>query len=309
MVSWRKREVYKFRLLRGLGREESEKEERICTFLNKKSKKRGIEKIKFVTLHSKQSKNIFNTTNNMKKLTKTIALVTIALLLGSNLFAQQGDWAGKVKYTLAWKGNVPQGVPQSFEAKVYKNLEGTDFTTYMMMGGLMQTINNSSNLTTTYMLDFSMFPDEGATEGMSGKWYFKDKMDIEKVKENTKYEYTGNKKEIAGVECEEVKVTFSSEGESRSETIWVTKTLGPKVCMTYYPGLDAFPMEFPIDITKEISVTFTVAELQKGKVSQAELLLESGYEEITKEDFQDWMKRLGTASEEGGAQGAGDDDM
>lgn len=57
--------------------------------------------------------------------------------------------------------------------------------------------------------------------------------------------------------------------------------------MTYYPGLEAFPMEFPIDITPEISITFTVVELQKGKVSQAELLLESGYEEITKEDFQD----------------------
>ncbi len=247
----------------------------------------------------------------MKKFIKTIALFTIALLLGSNLFAQQGDWAGKVKYTLTWKGNVPQGVPQSFETKIYKNLEGTPFTAYMMLGGLMQMINNSNTLTTTYMIDFSMFPDEGQTEGMSGKWYFKDKMDLNEETEGIKYEYTGNKKEIAGIECEEVKVTFkgATEDATKSENIWVTKTLGPKVCMTYYPGLEAFPMEFPIDITPEISITFTVVELQKGKVSQAELLLESGYEEITKEDFQDWMKRLGTGGEEDGSQSADDDDM
>ncbi|MBR1626423.1 MAG: hypothetical protein IJ681_04680 [Bacteroidales bacterium] len=246
----------------------------------------------------------------MKNIAKTIVLCTFALIIGANAMAQQGEWAGKIKYKLTWKGNVQQGVPESWEAKVFKNLESTDFMTYASLGGLMKTINNADNSMVTYMIDFSMLPDEGIYEGMSGKWYFRDKAEIGKAKEQIKYEYTGKTKEIAGVKCEEVKVSAANpkEGEDNIELIWVTKELGPKVCMTYYPGLDAFPMEFPVDFSPEISVTFSVSEVQKGKVSQKDLLLESGYEEITKEDFQEWMMKLQGAAPQG-EDNSDDDDM
>ncbi|MGP1514650.1 MAG: hypothetical protein ACTTJH_01690 [Bacteroidales bacterium] len=246
----------------------------------------------------------------MKKIAKSITLFTFMLFLGINVIAQQGEWAGKVKYKLTWKGNVPAQVPEEWEAKIYKNLEGTDFLNYISLNGLMKLINNSDNYMITYMVDFSMFPDEGVTEGMSGKWFFKDKIDIDKVKEQVKYEYTGNKKEIAGISCEEVKASSikHEEGKDDGELIWVTKELGPKVCMTYYPGLDAFPMEFPVELSPELSIVFSVVELQKGKVSQADLLLESGYEEISKVDFQEWIQKLQGASPQEG-EAAGDDDM
>ncbi|MBR1775379.1 MAG: hypothetical protein IJ759_07660 [Bacteroidales bacterium] len=245
----------------------------------------------------------------MKKIAKTIALCAFALFFGMNVMAQQGDWAGQVKYKLTWQGNVPQGVPTEWTSKVYKNLESTDFINYISLNGFLKTINNSNNNMVTYMVDFSMFPDEGPTEGMSGKWYFKDKVDLAKIAEKIKYEYTGNTKEIAGVKCQEVKVIplGSDAKEEDSELIWVTKEVGPKVCMTYYPGLDAFPMEFPMQFSSELSITFTVTELQKGKASQADLMLETGYEEISKEDFQEWMQKLQGAAQEGAAED--DDDM
>ncbi|MBO6117271.1 MAG: hypothetical protein J6P44_01870 [Bacteroidales bacterium] len=246
----------------------------------------------------------------MKKTFATIALCAFALVFGVNAMAQQGSWAGKVKYKLTWKGNVPQGVPEEWEAKIFKNLESTDFTTYISLGGLMKSISNSDNSTVTVMIDFSMLPDEGVYEGMSGKWYFREKVDLSKVTEKIKYEYTGNTKEIAGIQCSEVKVSAKSseDGKEESELIWVTKELGPKTSMTYYPGLDAFPMEFPIDLSPELSVVFSVQECLKGKVSQADLMLESGYEEIAKEDFQEWMQKLQGAAQQGG-QGDDDDDM
>ena len=211
-----------------------------------------------------------------------------------------------VKYKLTWNGNVPQGVPADYSTKVYKNIEGTDFGTYLSLGGLMKSINNSSTGVSTYRIDFSMLPDEGIYEGMSGKWYFKDKRDLAKMAEKTTYEYTGKTKEIAGVNCQEVKVVFKDEDgdHDKTEIIYVTKELGPKTNMTYYPGLEAFPMEFPIELTKELSVVISVSELQKGKVKAEDLLLESGYEEIAKEDFEEWIGRLQKA------QGGGaDDDM
>ena len=252
----------------------------------------------------------FNTIKKMNKIFKTFTLFAFAVLVCMNAMAQQGEWAGKVKYKLTWKGNVQPGVPTEWEAKVFKNMEGSDFMTYASLGGLMKTIYNANNNIITYMIDFSMLPDEGVYEGMSGKWYFKDKADLDKAKEQIKYEYTGNKKEIAGVNCEEVKVSAINpkERENNTELIWVTKELGPKVCMTYYPGLDAFPVEFPVDFSPEVSVTFSIIELQKGKVSQADLMLESGYEEISKEDFQEWMEKLQGAAGQGETSGD-DDDM
>ena len=242
----------------------------------------------------------------MKKVFATVALCAFALLLGVNATAQQGSWVGQVKYKLTWKGNVPKGVPEEWSTKIYKNLEGNDFITYLTLTGLMKSVHNSDNNVVTAMIDFSMLPDEGVYEGMSGKWYFRDKVDLSKATEKVKYEYTGNEKEIAGVKCLEVKVT--EEGKDEPEVIWVTKEIGPKVCLTYYAGLDAFPMEFPIQISPELTVTFAVTELLKGKASQADLMLESGYEEIAKEDFQDWIQKLIGAAQQGG-QGDDDDDM
>ena len=62
-----------------------------------------------------------------------------------------------------------------------------------------------------------------------------------------------------------------------------------------------------MQFSSELSITFTVTELQKGKASQADLMLETGYEEISKEDFQEWMQKLQGAAQEGAAED--DDDM
>ena len=67
-----------------------------------------------------------------------------------------------------------------------------------------------------------------------------------------------------------------------------------------YPGLDAFLMEYPMQFSAELTATFTVSELLKGKVKDVDLMIESGYEEISEEDFTEMMKVLfgGGASED-----------
>lgn len=229
----------------------------------------------------------------MKKLVLSIGVLALIVMAGFSAMAQQGKWAGLVKYKLTWTGNVPQGVPEEWEVKVFENLAGqVDLSTM----GLGKSIANANNNVVMTLFDFSMIPDEGPYEGMSGKWYVKSKITEEKLKEmlkDTKYEYTGKKKEIAGLQCEEVLAIFKdAEGEEVKETIYVTKEIGPKMDLTTYPGLDAFPMEYPLKFSDALSVTFTASELLKGKVKDTDLMLESGYEEISEEDLGDMLRVL-----------------
>ncbi|MCF0210916.1 MAG: hypothetical protein HUK18_06380 [Bacteroidales bacterium] len=238
----------------------------------------------------------------MKKIFLGIGLLAITMMAGFTANAQQGKWAGLVKYELKWSGNVPQGVPTEWQVKVFENqLSHGDMLTFGQLG---KVIINAANKTVTSTYDFSMLPDEGPTEGMSGKWYVRSKIndeDLSKALEKIKYEYTGNTKEIAGVKCQEVKVTSKDEeGTETTETIYVTKELGPSMNFDLYPGLDAFPMEYTMQFSPELSATYTVVDLQKGKVKNVDMMLESGFEEISEEDFGEMMKVLfgGGASEE-----------
>lgn len=236
----------------------------------------------------------------MKKFFATIGLCIFTLILSLNAYAQQGEWAGIVKYKLTWTGNVPQGVPEEWQTKVYKNLEGGYDFNMLMFGA--KYIANSDSKNFMILFDFSSIP----LEGVQGKWYIKEKISDDDMKK-AKYEYTGKTKQIAGLECQEVKCTFKEKDENgettREEIVYVTKEIGPKVDVYGYPGLDAFPMEYPIKVTNEINVNLTASELLKGKVKEEDLLLETGYEEITEEDFQDMMETIKQAY-----GGGGDDD-
>ncbi|GEM_PF-1243303 len=236
----------------------------------------------------------------MKRFIFSVSVMVIVLLTSLAAIAQQGKWAGLVKYKMEWKGNVPQNMPTDWEVKVFENtLSHADLATFGQLG---KVIVNANNKTITYTFDFSLLPDEGPTEGMSGKWYVRNKIDdekLQKVLEKIKYEYTGNTKEIAGLTCQEVKCTAKDEeGVETSEIIYVTKELGPVTDLEYYPGLDAFPMEYLYEVSSDLSATFTVVDLQKGKVKDVDVMIDSGYEEISQEDFSEMMKVLfGTGGE------------
>ena len=115
----------------------------------------------------------------MKKLVLSIGVLALIVMAGFSAMAQQGKWAGLVKYKLTWTGNVPQGVPEEWEVKVFENLAGqVDLSTM----GLGKSIANANNNVVMTLFDFSMIPDEGPYEGMSGKWYVKSKITEEKLK-------------------------------------------------------------------------------------------------------------------------------
>lgn len=220
----------------------------------------------------------------MKKLIVTISLVLTIGLFCSQVYAQQGKFKGIVKYTLTWEGEaVPSGAPTTLEIKVFENQTAFDD---IFSGS--KVITNSTSGISYSMFDFSQVPVEGVT----GKWYIKDKLEPKDLENNT-YKISSETKEIAGKKVKKVDVTFKSEdGTEKNEVIWICDEMGPEQDLRFYPGLKGMPFEFPVDIEK-YKITFKVSEIiEGGKVEKADMLLPTGFEEVTIEEFQEIIATL-----------------
>lgn len=217
----------------------------------------------------------------MKKHIFLFALLVSAFTF--SLQAQQGKWAGTIKYQLTWTGDVPQGIPSEYEVKVFE--EKTKYMD-MTMGAVVITDAQKKNV--TLMFDFSQIP----LEDVGGKWYIREKV-ADSAFALVTYNFTGKTKEMAGKTAHEVVATFkNAEGVEETETFWACKDLGPTVEMTNYPGLQAMPFEYTVQYAETLSCTFTAVEVIEGKVKKTDLLLETGYEELTMEEFQEKIQIL-----------------
>lgn len=228
----------------------------------------------------------------MKKLFVTIALVLTIGLYCSQVYAQQGKFKGIVKYTLTWEGEaVPPGAPTTLEIKVFENQTAFDD---IFSGS--KVITNSTTGISYSMFDFSQVPVEGVT----GKWYIKDKLEPKDLENNT-YKISSETKEIAGKKVKKVDVSFKSEdGTEKNEVIWICDEMGPEQDLRFYPGLKGMPFEFPVDVEK-YKITFKVSEIiEGGKVEKADMLLPTGFEEVTIEEFQEIIATLMEAFGGGG---------
>lgn len=219
----------------------------------------------------------------MKKLIVSICLVLTIGLFSSQMFAQQGKFKGIVKYTLTWEGEVPQGAPTTFEMKIFEEQSAFDD---MFSGS--KVITNASTGTSYSMFDFSQIPVEGVT----GKWYVKSKLEP-KDYENSTYDITNETKEIAGKTVKKVNVTFKEkDGTEKKEVMWMCDQFGPSVDLRFYPNLKGMPFEFPVEMGK-YKINYKVSEIVEGaKVEKADMLLPTGFEEVTVEEFQEIIKIL-----------------
>lgn len=228
----------------------------------------------------------------MKKLFVTIALVLTIGLYCSQVYAQQGKFKGIVKYTLTWEGEaVPPGAPTTLEIKVFENQTAFDD---IFSGS--KVITNSTTGISYSMFDFSQVPVEGVT----GKWYIKDKLEPKDLENNT-YKISSETKEIAGKKVKKVDVSFKSEdGTEKNEVIWICDEMGPEQDLRFYPGLKGMPFEFTVDVEK-YKINFKVSEIiEGGKVEKADMLLPTGFEEVTIEEFQEIIATLMEAFGGGG---------
>lgn len=232
----------------------------------------------------------------MKKRVFLLALLFVGFMNLVN--AQQGKWAGTVKYQLSWTGEIPEGaqLPTEWETKVFENKTKTMSFSWAMMLGLPATeLTDAAKKTITYTLDFSMIP----VDELNGKWFIKKKITDADFAEIS-YKETGNTKEMAGKKVKEIICTSKDkDGADVTETIWACDEIGPMMDLMYYPGLKAMPFEFKIDLNDKISCQFTVSGLTEGKVKNTELIMEAGYDELTEDEFLEKLKSVSGGEESG----------
>lgn len=236
----------------------------------------------------------------MKKRVFLLALLFVGFMNLVN--AQQGKWAGTVKYQLSWTGEIPEGaqLPTEWETKVFENKTKTMSFSWAMMLGLPATeLTDAAKKTITYTFDFSMIP----VDELNGKWFIKKKITDADFAEIS-YKETGNTKEMAGKKVKEILCTSKDkDGADVTETIWACDEIGPMMDLMYYPGLKAMPFEFKIDLNDKISCQFTVSGLTEGKVKNTELIMEAGYDELTEDEFLEKLKSVS------GGEGSEDEDF
>lgn len=236
----------------------------------------------------------------MKKRVFLLALLFVGFMNLVN--AQQGKWAGTVKYQLSWTGEIPEGaqLPTEWETKVFENKTKTMSFSWAMMLGLPATeLADAAKKTITYTFDFSMIP----VDELNGKWFIKKKITDTDFAEIS-YKETGNTKEMAGKKVKEIICTSKDkDGADVTETIWACDEIGPMMDLMYYPGLKAMPFEFKIDLNDKISCQFTVSGLTEGKVKNTELIMEAGYDELTEDEFLEKLKSVS------GGEGSEDEDF
>ncbi|MDR0970794.1 MAG: hypothetical protein LBM25_00205 [Bacteroidales bacterium] len=220
----------------------------------------------------------------MRKLIKTIFLALfVAVLFTSNAYCQKGNFKGIIKYSISWEGSVGPNAPTTWEMKVYD--EQTSFTD--MFAGFPMLTNAKNN--TTYMLvDFSQVPVEGVT----GKWFVKSKMTEEDFSKIT-YTILPDTKLLAGKTVKKVHcVVKKDDGTEDEEDIWMCDEIGPTKDVHYYPGLKGMPFEFYLE-QDEIKATFTATEIiPGGKVEEVDMLVPSGYEEVSEDEFMEIFSTL-----------------
>ena len=233
----------------------------------------------------------------MNKKFAIIGVALLVLLFTAQSFAQYGKFRGTVKYKIEWQGEVSPQAPTTYEVKVWENSCSMQDISFP----LASMLSNASVPMAWILIDFSMIP----VEGVQGKWYIRSsKEKIAEEQEKVKYTYTGEKKEIAGIACEKVHVTAQSEdGTVKEEDIWTSVDFGPETDLTLYTGLKGMPFQYHMEISENLSGTFTAEEIIEGNVKETDVLLPTDYEEITQEDFMDIMSTLQEA------MGGGDEDI
>lgn len=102
----------------------------------------------------------------------------------------------------------------------------------------------------------------------------------------------GETKTIAGATAKKAVIhAFDDEGEDHPTVIWYNDEMGPDVNFLFN-GVKGVALEYSMNLGEGRQLTLTATEIKKGKVKKADMLLPSGYETLSDDDFQDLMKQI-----------------
>lgn len=231
----------------------------------------------------------------MKKF--TFILLSVMILSITTAFAQK-PFAGIIKYKMSVEGttdpNILSQMPEGTETYIFGNYTKTVISP--VPGVNVINITNGDAKKTYLIYDITGI----------GKYYIETtEADLKEKKANidTKYDYTGEKKTIAGYECEKVVTTVTDKetDEETSVVMYVSKDLNPSSAINFgsNDGLVGYPlyMETKTEINgAEVTLIQEATEVTPSKkVKLAEFLIPADGQKTTMEEM---MKMFGGGGED-----------
>ena len=237
----------------------------------------------------------------MKNLTRIIAFAIIAFSTVT-AFAQKKEKkiSGTIIYSIESVGETP--VPLNITEQSMKVLDDKAISPQGNVIVVGRTVYTIMDLSQVQMI----VQQTGADFDYAGPWkaYLKEEVTQSGIDSlfldgGYKIEYLNDTKEILGITAKKAKVLIKSENESVTELeVWYTEEIGPEYDFITIRGLKGFPLEYTTPYGENSAIKFTVKEIGKKKIKDAEFLLPAGYEQITTENFLDLQEKLQILMEE-----------
>lgn len=215
----------------------------------------------------------------------------------------QNTFKGTVSYKLESTGQVAFQIPEEqsvVQVKVYEDK--------IMLGQTIQ-----KGLTLTNCIDFSPYIQYLLSQGIELETYTGDgkimmKQTIEQkdidsltipVTEGYYFEYVdGETQQIAGLNAKKtIMHMFNDEGVDVPMDFWYSPEVGPAVNFVFGVGIKGLPLKFTVDAGEGKAITYTATEVKEGKVKEVDLMLPAGYNEMSEEEYAQFMQELKDAME------------
>lgn len=231
---------------------------------------------------------------------KIFLFAAVALFSMGGLFAQK-DFKGIVTYEVTSTGETPYQVPDQIKTAQIMLYEGKATTTSaLLLGSPMVSQILVDGRTMYSCLDLSMLmmylqqndvelDYTGSNKLLTSSTMTQSEIDslTIPVTEGFYIEYVdGETKDIAGYKAKKAVVhAFGEEGDENKTVVWYTDEIGPEV-NPMFSFVRGMALQTSMNLGEGRELTLTATDVKKGKVSKADLLLPSGFEEISDEDFK-----------------------
>lgn len=237
---------------------------------------------------------------------RIVIFAALAVLAVGSLNAQN-KFKGIVTYTLTSVGEMPYQVPAEMataEVMVYEDKAMTSHSIFtqspIVDNVLVDGRKTYSCIDLTMIMMYLTQNDVELDYTGSNKLLLKSELtqnDIDSLTipctEGFYIEYVdGETKQVAGRTAKKaVFHIFGEDGEDKPMVIWYDGEIGPQNNMIFN-GLKGTALEYTMDLGEGRQLQLTATEVKSGKVKAVDLLLPSGYEEISSEEFGKLMKEI-----------------
>lgn len=231
---------------------------------------------------------------------KILVFAAVAVMSMGALMAQN-TFKGVITYSVTSTGETAYTVPDQFataELKVFDNkvltssmiFAGSPLVNSVLIDGHTQFTCWDLSMIFMYLSQNDVDLDyKGSSKILSKHEYTQKDIDSLTIPctEGFYIEYVaGETKTIAGTTAKKAVIhVFNEDGDEHTTVIWYSDEMGPDVNFLFN-GVKGVALEYSMDLGEGKQLTLTASEIKKGKVKEVDMLLPSGYEVISDNDFK-----------------------